>query len=281
MLKRCVSLPFLAGIIMLTVPTLVGCGSVEVSSTWRDREVSIDGVDAEWQRAVMYVQDKNVAIGLLNDEEYLYICLSTVDSWRIRQMMGSGLTLWFDPDGGKDKTFGINFPLGMQLSQPDMDREKMHMPREQMPDQERLKEMVEESAKEMVILGPGKDEHRRMPVHGSQHIQVKVGYSGGKLVYELRVPLFLDEQHPDAIGLGESQFVGVGFETAEVDREMIRERMRDQMGGKMPPGGQGIPGGGMRDGSMRGGRMPGGEMTERLDLWTKVELASSSPMESE
>lgn len=271
--------PYLTIIMIIVFTSLVGCGSQELTSTWRDREIAIDGVAAEWEGAVSYIEKENIAIGLLNDEDYLYICLATVDSRRVRQMMGSGLTLWFDPKGGKDKTFGINFPLGMQLFRAHMDREKMQMPmpREQMPDPERLKQMVEESAQEMVILGPGENEHRRMPVYGSEQIQVKLGYSGGKLVYELRVPLVQDEQRPDAIGLREGQFVGVGFETAEVDREMMRERM----GGRMPPDGGEMRGGGMRGGGMRGGRMPGDEMTEGLELWTKVELASRSLMEPE
>jgi hypothetical protein len=273
--------PYLMMILIISATSLIACGGQELTSTWRDREVTVDGLDAEWQGAVSYIEKENIAIGLLNDEDYLYICLATVDARRVRQILGSGLTLWFDPEGGKEKRLGINFPLGKQLSREDMDREKMPMPREEMPDPERLERMVEESAQEMVILGPGKNEHRRMPVYGSEQIQVKLGYSGGKLVYELRVPLIQDEQHPDAIGLGEGQFVGVWFETAEIDREMMRERMRDQMGGKMPPGGRGMSGGGMRGGGMRGGPMPGGAMTERLELWTKVELASGNLMEPE
>ena len=107
---------YLTIIIIISATSLVGCGGQELASTWRDREVTIDGVDAEWENAVTWVEDKNVAIGLLNDGEYLYICLASIDFQRVRQMVGSGLTVWFDPQGGKEKTFGINFPLGMQSS---------------------------------------------------------------------------------------------------------------------------------------------------------------------
>ncbi|KPL18929.1 MAG: hypothetical protein AMJ92_05465 [candidate division Zixibacteria bacterium SM23_81] len=263
------------GIIIATLATsLVGCGGQELTSTWRDREVTIDGVDDEWENAMTYVEDKNVAIGLLNDQEYLYICLASIDFQRVHQMIGSGLTVWFDPKGGKKKTFGINFPLEMQFSGEDMSPEKMPMPRESAPDPERLREMVKESAKEMVILGPEKGKSIRMLTHGSEEIAVRLDYSGGKLVYELRVPLIRGPQHPTAIGAGASEIIGVGFETAEFDREMMRNRMREKMGGGMPPGGQGMPPGGMRGGGMRGGRMPGGQRPERLEYWAKVQLAS-------
>jgi hypothetical protein len=272
--------PQITMIVIILATSLVGCGGQELTSTWRDREVTIDGVDAEWENAVTYVEDKNVAIGLLNDGEYLYICLASIDFQRVHQMIGSGLTVWFDPEGGKEKTLGINFPLGMQFSREDMRPEKMSMSRESMPDPEELREMVEESAKEMVILGPEKGKSLRMLTHGSQEIAVKLGYSGGKLVYELRVPLVQDPQHPNAIGAGASETIGVGLETAEFDMDMMRDRMRERKGGGMPPGGQGTPpggmrGGGMRGGGMRGGRMPGGQRRERLELWTKVQLASS------
>jgi hypothetical protein len=267
--------PYLMIITIMSATSLVGCGGQELTSTWRHREVTIDGVDAEWENAVTYVEDKNVAIGLLNDGEYLYICLASIDFQRVQQMIGMGLTVWFDPQGGKEKTFGVNFPLGMQSSWEDMRPEKMPMSRESTPDPWKLREMLEESAKEMVILGPEKGKSLRMLTHGSQEIAVKLRYSGGKLVYELRVPLVQDPQHPNAIGVGASETIGVGFETAKFDMDMMRDRMRKRMGGDMPPGGQGMPPGGMRGGGMRGGRMPGGQRPERLEYWVKVQLASS------
>lgn len=267
-------LPYLIIMVIIAIISLVGCGGQKLTSMWRDREVTIDGVDDEWENAVTYVEDKNVAIGLLNDQEYLYICLASIDFQRVHQMIGMGLTVWFDPQGGKEKTFGINFPLGRQLSREDMSPERTPMSRESMPDPWKLKQMVQESAKEMIILGPEKGKSIRMPTNGSQEIAIKLGYSGGKLVYELRVPLVQDPQHPTAIGAGASKTIGVGFETAKFDRDMMRDRMRERMGGDMPPGSQGMPPSGMRGGGMRGGRMPGGQRLERLEYWAKVHLAS-------
>ncbi len=275
-----------AGLILLAV-SLVACGSQELNSAWRDREVAIDGVDDEWSGAVYYIDKENIAVGLLNDGSYLYICLATVDFRKVQQVIGSGLTVWFDPQGGKNKAFGINFPLGMQRPQWDRETEKrsMPLPGEDIASLDRLREMVEASASEMMILGPGKTQQRMMPVAGSQEIKVKLRYSGGKLVYELRVPLVRDAQHPDAIGLRERQLVGVGFETAEIDREMMRERMRDRMGRDTPPDIDGMEGGRMSGGAMRGGGIRGGRKQggtpERMELWTRVELASQGPNEIE
>lgn len=259
------------GIILLSATSLVGCGSMELTSTWRDREVTIDGVDAEWRKTMVWIEDKNVAIGLLNDEEYIYVCLASTGPTRIRQIIAMGFTIWFDPQGGKDKTFGIHCPLGAQ---------DLSLLRGETPDSEKLQEMLEKTGKELEIFGPGKGEHLRMPVLGSQEIHVQLGYLGGKLVYELRVPLVQDEQHPNAVGVGASETIGIGFETAELDREMMRERRS----GDMSSGGRGMRGGGMSGGGRRGGGRSGGGrggggrrgggMPERLELWTKVQLAS-------
>ena len=264
-----VSMLCLAAGMLVAASCLLGCGGQELVSTWRETEITVDGQDTEWEGAMAYLDDPGVAIGLLNDAEYLYICLATVDSRVVRQVVGSGLTVWFDPQGGKKEVFGVNFPLGMDPSTMGGPPENMSRPEpgegeppegmsrsapeESGPDPERIRRMLETSVDEMVIMGPEKNRSRRMPVAGSQEVKVKLGYTGGKLVYEMRVPLRRDLEHPDAIGLEDGDDIGMGFETAEIDREAMKERMKGRMGsGGSPPGG--MDGGGPpMGGGVRGG----------------------------
>jgi hypothetical protein len=273
-------IPYLEVFLLIAAIILSGCGGQELASTWCDREVTVDGLDTEWNGAMTYVADENVALGLLNDDEYLYLCLATVDSRMVWQVVGSGLTVWFDAEGGKKKPFGINFPLGADFSPGGGDKGDKPMPGsgEHGPDPEKLREMLEVSSVEMAILGPGENERRLMPVVGSQELRAKLGYAGGKLVYELRVPLVRDMSHPDAIGLEDGDNIGLGFETTEIDMGAMKERMKKRMGEGGPPmgsgmGGGGMRGGGMRGGGKRGGQGPDGDMPERLELWIKVQLA--------
>jgi hypothetical protein len=282
-----VSILCLVAGLLVAASCLLGCGGQELVSTWCESEVTVDGLDTEWEGAMAYLDDPGVAIGLLNDAEYLYLCLATVDSRVVRQVVGSGLTVWFDPQGGKKEVFGINFPVVMDpssMSKPGENR-SMSEPGEGGPDPERIRQMLEKSAYEMIIMGPEKNQSRRMPVAGSQQVKVMLSYHGGKLIYELRVPLRRDLERPDAIGLQDDDTIGLGFETAEIDREAMKERMKNRMGSSGPPagdgmGGGGMRGGGMRGGGMRGGRGPGGgdsggELPEQLQLWAKVLLASA------
>ncbi len=118
------------------------------------------------------------------------------------------------------KTFGIHFPLGVKdMGMPVMNRGGKEDP-------EKLEKMFAELQKEMEILGPGKEESVRMSVivAETQGINVKVGNSTGYLVYELKVPLTQNKQHPYAIGTDTSKSINIGFETPELDREMMGGR---------------------------------------------------------
>jgi hypothetical protein len=112
---------------LISAPLGAGCGKPELQSHWRDRDVTIDGVvgvegepDREWTGSRYALEDQNVAVGLLNDEEYLYISLETRDRRIGMQLIGMGFTVWFDPDGGDDRVLGVQFPLGRAGQDPGM-----------------------------------------------------------------------------------------------------------------------------------------------------------------
>lgn len=257
------------GLFLLLVALSTGCGkTIELNSMWRDREITIDGVDTEWEGNTTYIEKEKVAISLLNDESYVYIRLVSRNSDINRQVMMSGLTIWFGPEGGKKKEIGIRYPLGP---------EKMAMPmmeRDRMEDQEERKEMFKRTMNEMEILS--RDEKYRVALTGADTlgIGVKAGFSQGMIVYELKVSLNKDVDHPYGIGInttalttGKSvESINIGFETSGFDRE----KMIDRMEGGRPPGMEGgrPPAGGGR------GRPPGGygEEPKQLQLWVSVKL---------
>ncbi len=218
-----------------------------------------------------YFEGTNVSVGILNDADSVYICMIAEDRFMRTQVMAQGFTIWFDPTGGKEKTFGIKFPIGMQGLE---DRWIPMGFREGERDQERMRERFEKSLKDLEILGPRKNQQKKIPVDEAKGIEVIVDPSGGLLVYELRVPLQHSEQHPYAVGAEAGDSIGVGLEIPKMDMNALRKRV----GGRRP-GGIGMPGGG-RPGGMggRGGmEMPGGRSPQTpkgLKVWAKVQLAS-------
>ena len=251
--------------------SLGGCNALQLKSTWRDREITVDGASTEWENAVTYVEKNAVAIGVLNDEEYMYICLAAPERQIAAQVVSGGLTVWFDPEGGKDKTFGIRFPLGMQ--QRGLSGDTRQGTREGRQEPKKLQSLLEDIGDEMELLGPKAAPLARLDIPSAQGIgiEVKLGQFQGSLVYELKVPLARSGAHPYAIGAVAGKVIGLGFEAPKSERGEMRKGMGRRGGGMGggPPGGGGF-----------GGRPPGGrggvasKMPEPLELRAKVKLAS-------
>ena len=284
--------------IALVALSIIGCNELEFGSSWRDHEITIDGMATDWQDPMVYAEDAKVAVGIVNDEQHMYVCLTPADIRTATQMAMTGFMVWFDPEGGTKKRFGIRFPLGMQgRGVPMMFQEKMPgggvsrggMSRGGLADSTRYQRMFGGLGGELDILGPEEDQSMRMAFSSARGIEVQLGYSKGRVVYELKIPLARDAEHPYGIGTVLGETIGIGFETPEMDREAMRESMSGGRGGGggMPGGGKGGGMGGGRGGGMGGGRgggmgggrgggmRPGGGGTpEPLELWAKVTLAS-------
>lgn len=252
--------PLVPFLVFLMIFSLIGCNELELKSQWLNREITIDGNSEDWLDTTMYFREEDVSIGLFNDDDFLYLCLTSKNANIRSQVMGRGLKIWFDPKGGKEKTFGIRFPLGMFANRGKMSNKRGEQ------DQERTRRMVQGSRNELEILGPGKEERERLHISEAEGTEIKINASSGVFVYELKVPLMIDEQHPYAIGTGAGRSIGVGFETAALDLEM----MKRGMGGRIP-GGVGRPGMGGRRGM--GGAFRGPGMTKSFKLWSFVKLA--------
>jgi len=260
-------LPALFSILFLLTFMLVGCSNskLKLNSNWKDREITVDGKNTDWLGAMLYFEEDDISVGLLNDENFFYICMIAEDQFIRASVMRQGFTLWFDPHGGKEKTFGIKYPVGMQAS---------GLPRGMRRDEQNLDRSSEAPRRPMIeleILGPGEDERQKMPIAEAKGIDIHVEFLSGMLVYELKVPLIQSEQHPYAIGAEAGSSVGIGLETSKIERPDMRREMSGGRGG-------GGPTGGMRGGA--GGRgMPGGrrpQMRQPLKIWAVVQLASNN-----
>ncbi len=263
---------------------MAGCKTEELASTWSDREVRIDGVNDEWQGATTYIEDKDVSIGLLNDDEFLYVSVSSNNGLRM-QVMRAGLTIWFDPEGGKDKWYGINFPIGAQGGMQAMGRRGRGGDRDP---QSRRQTVDDDPMTYMELVGPGEMGRRRIPIERVSGIEVKIGNDFGRFVYELKVPLPRDADHLFGIGTKAGALLGVGLETGDMPGMGRGSRgggIGGRGGGGRGGGGGGRGGGGGGRGGGGGGRGGGGGgrggtggggpgTAEQLKVWTTVQLAT-------
>ncbi len=251
---------------VLALSVAAGCGSMEFPSHWRNREIIVDGNNAEWQDSLTYLlEDKQSSIGFLNDGRYLYVCLISVNRDLQRQAARPGLTVWFDREGGDDKKFGVHYPVALgRMGEEGQEGEDQAS--------EFRNENPPEGANELEIVGPGENDRRRMTMGEAGGIEVRSRRTSNVLVYEMKVPLSDEGAHPFAIGTKPGSLIGVGIEAIRnlegrrpPDEQMdAGERSGGGYGGRSGRGGRGERGG--------GGGTAG--QAEQYKFWAKVRLAS-------
>jgi hypothetical protein len=246
-------------------------GVEPVTSHWKDQPIEIDGSSAEWP--VLTPLDDSMAVAAANDARDLYVAVATSDVQRRRQLAMLGLIVWIDVAGGKKETYGIRIPgSGFQMPAGRFGGAAGDAPRAPEPPAPRITYIE--------LLGPKKDDRRRLELRGESAIAVAAGVSEGTLVYEVRLPLAASTPaEPYGIGAKTNRTLGLGLQIPKPERPEGGAPRGGGVGGFGGRGGRGGPdgfGGGRGGGGMRGrGPM---EMNE-LKLWTTLTLATRIPAE--
>ncbi len=237
-----------------------------VKSRWKDQTIKIDGVAAEWP--VLTALDDNIATAAANDTQDLYLAIATSDGQRRRQLAMTGLIVWIDAAGGKKETFGIRIPgSGFQMPAGRFSGGGSGDGPNSQPPEPPLPKITY-----IELLGPGKDDRRRLDLSPESEITVAAAVNEGTLLYEFRVPLAAaSAAQPSGIGAKMDRPLGLGLQTPKLE---------------VPQSG-GQPGGGGRGGFGRGGR--GGEVfgdggmrgrgpmqMKEMKFWTTLALARES-----
>lgn len=254
--------------LFMAVSFLSGCsGTRELASGWTGSEITIDGKSGDWIGATTFDKDQDLSIGVRNDEEFAYVCFITSNRMTQRQIMVNGLTVWFDPTGKKEKTFGILFPVSTI-------REARRMMGEgERPEPGTQRNFVDRVHTELEIVGADPNNRLRLSFAELKGIELRMNTTGSSLVYEMKIPLKPGVNHPYAIGMAGMGPLAIGFETEIITPERIQR-------GDMP---KGAGAAGIR-GTARGNRPAGarpeagmqGERPAPLDFWARVQLAKKS-----
>jgi hypothetical protein len=268
--------------VLLTL-TLFGCGSSrEALSSWQNGEIKIDGNINEWGTSIQRIPKEGFSVGFKNDNEFLYIGLSTADRTKIFQMFQAGFIVWIEPENSNFKTFGLKYPIakipegGMQMQMPESERSGMGgNKRGEMNGNERSGERsrempsqmsndmftkILEDQNEIQIINKDKYPLDVISLINTEGIDAKLGYNGEKFVYELKIPLATKKHFSLTTGTVPGEKVTIRFETEELS---MNKNLGEggPGGGQEPPSGGG-PGGGAPGGGPSGGGRPGGKMSK-------------------
>jgi len=79
---------------------------------YQSTPVIADGKTDDWQIPLRFSNSRyTFQYNVTNDDKNLYICVSSRETATQLRILRSGMTIWFDPKGEKNKTVGLYFPL--------------------------------------------------------------------------------------------------------------------------------------------------------------------------
>ena len=271
-------------------------GGIDLNSHWRDRELVIDGADADWGEGRYILENVPISIGVMNDVDHLYLTMVTGDHDLQMLIAMRGLELWLDPKGAKRQVFGLRLPGAIRPN------EHGEMPfgdiastwdgfaRRRGPgrgmrtmDPRRLQALFDSMTDSRIrVLDSPEDEGWETSAGVADAIQVKLTYAQGRLVYEARLPLQYLGDPTYTIAATSKTRVGVGLKIPN----FMPSELQNMRG--VRTGTEGSRSGGLGGPSMGGGRggmsgrmtgrgnggAPSGEIFEQ---WARIHMADGPP----
>jgi hypothetical protein len=267
------------GLLAVSLLLLGACAATpRLDSARLDPPASTDrGLSAARDRLAP-LEDCRLSVGVANDDSILYLALATGNRDLQAQILRQGFIIWFDPTGGKARTFGVQYPLGAMADAFAGDAPSRPRPPEGgEPDaaasRQRLAEAAEAVRGRMRIHFTEAGDAWSLAVAECRGVSLSYRVEASRLVVEMAIPLRTGPGRPYAVGADAGGAIALGFQTPMLDRKALRESMggRGATGG--PPGGGrgGPPGGG------RGGPPGGMSRSDALDRWITVTLAPAAP----
>jgi hypothetical protein len=283
MKKQLMQMPVvvLSWMVLVSAFQFAGCsGAVQLASAWKQTDMVIDGNQNDWQGDLYSLKKANVTIGIRNDDKNLYLCFSSNDMNVQRQVLNGGFTVWFDPAGGMDEIYGIQFPVGYSKGEGrpvrgENSTDSYNGDNAILPAQGNDNAIVNGSQSEIKFLGPNKNDVQLSTMIELKTMKVQVGITRQLFVYELQVPLHRTEDFPFSLApSGAKNVLGIEFKTSSVNSS---EHAGEHSGSGMGESSGGGNGSEESEGSRRMGRHGRGgneaHSTDPIELWTKVMLA--------
>src|SRR5580704_552153 len=79
---------------------------------YQDSPVTADGIPSEWKMPLRFTNSAyTMQYNVTNDDQNIYVAVSSYDDITQLRILRSGMTIYFDPKGKKNKEISIHFPV--------------------------------------------------------------------------------------------------------------------------------------------------------------------------
>ncbi len=284
MKKNGAGIMLVAAVLMLTVVFAAYGKDRPVDSRWAASPLTIDGLPDDWEGDPFHMEKKVKAeYAFRNDSDTLFVFFKFNDVKYLSSIEITGMTLWVNTGGEKNKDAGIRFTK-KRIS---ADEYIALLEKQQGAVSDEQKESVRASAFYFISQAEAVDKkgnplERQEDADAAKGAAFNVSVAQESVTYEFRVPLaILAGTGPDSAAKS-GEAVSVGFEWGGLTEEMRKAYMKGDtsMGGGAIGISEGGRGGGGAQGVGFDGAAPADltalrKMTKKYSFWTEVLLAES------
>jgi hypothetical protein len=157
---------------------------------WQSQPLTIDGSDRDWVKPLPYaVHEENVSYSISNDQQNLYVLLSTANPLEQQKIIQGGMSVWVNTKGDQSNgdAVGIGYPLDERN---DPDQKLME---DAQPQRYQNKPATLDQKRTYSLYGFSKDSSIRNYSYGDSNsvgVQMRMDYNNsGGLIYEASIPL--------------------------------------------------------------------------------------------
>jgi hypothetical protein len=284
-MKRIGWMKILAGAVLVLAFALGALAKEKTTeSIWAASPLTIDGLVSDWEGDPLIMEKKvKVEYAFRNDADTLYVLFKFNDLKYLSSIEITGMTLWIDTEGKKNKDLGVKFTK-KKIS---ADEYIAILEKQQGILSDEQKENVRASAFYFISQAEAVDKKGNpwKQSEGGEAIKgaaFNVSIEQNAVTYEFKLPfknltsaILGTEREPYEV-------VGIGFEWGGLTDEMRENFMKGNAGGDSGPMGisEGGRGGGAAQGVGFDGASPEGltalrQMTKKYSFWTAIRLARS------
>jgi len=286
-------------LLMIITPLMLvsGCKGTEIGGSWAEQPITIDGNFRDWDNhPTLLLEEQGAVVGQCNDGENLYLLFRTNDPKYAMTIRKTGLTLYLDARGEKNKDFKICYKDGPSMEAMTkmglgMGEQRQERSRDQQREQSDRPDQKPQESSTPTFTCYIKDHiiEKNIPLDGSEGPAASFDTCMGFFTYEFKIPLQQSQTRFYGINAEPGQAIGLGAVWGDMGE--MPERPGGMSGGFPRGGGKdgGVRGGGMgRGGGMDGGRgggpPSGGErpdLPEEQEVWFKAALNTNIPIVEE
>jgi len=219
---------------------IASCSSEKYISNWNDNYIIVDGDPSDWEGKLRFIENERAAVGVYNDNENLYLCLTAENKEKAIYLLNLGITIWLRPKSSDAKTFGIKYPLRSE----DFDKGIMIDILGEVAQENYIRTLLHDFDDKQTDIQIVNDDNYLLytyKINNGSGIEIELGMHMHQFVYEMGIPLRGNEMNEFKLDLSPDDDFGVRFLTNKY------QRPKDESGKRRTgtDGRTGVPGAGV------------------------------------